>query len=298
MSLQARAIIVSLSNAFLEKLDRIAFPLINSLFDLYFEKNQRRIMNKIENSIEKAVMYFENQDTITFDAAATFTVMINKSYEPMLERFDGKISNYFLEWNDPHLRLLDSKYDPSLPKCKAKKKWDVEKLYEVEKPIIKCLYADKLQLKEDYLNELQIIDDNGGYGTTHSLIGCEILKRFSSISIGLISPIIESAISKIYKAQRYCPAEDLFFERTVLLQWLGYSHLIRPSWIMRIIFSQAEDGGWCWNRSIWPQQTNQHSSCLALAALVQYREYLKTELGETSHAVPSVIGSAFSMDVN
>lgn len=282
-----------LRRQFLEKLDRIILPLINFLYDKYYEKNHIRIMRSIESSIEKAIIYFENQETITFDAAATFTVIINKSYEPKLKKLDEKIKNYVIEWNDPHLRLLDSKYDTSLAAYKDKKTTDIENLNEVEKPLIKCLYADKLQLNGDYLNELQKIDDNGGYGTTHILIGCEILKQFSSISLKDINPVIDSAILKIHKDQQYSPTIDLFFERIVLLQWKGYNHVIRPSWIIRIIYSQTKNGGWCWNRSVWPQQAEQHPSCLALAALIQYREYYKSKLGERSDAVPSAIGSAF-----
>lgn len=275
-----------------EIFDRIVVPIENRVLNQYARKHPDKIYQDLETAIGKGINYFERQEEMIFDAIATFTLIINQSFEDRLSVLDDKISSYVTKLKDPHLRLLDSKYDPASVLLSTANAVDLSTLSDVEKPLIRCIYADWLGLDQSVLQDLARIDDNGGYGTTHYLLGCVILKKFSSIPASFLGEKIEECLVKIMDAQKYESASDLFSERTVLMQWLGYSHLIQPAWIARILRAQMKDGGWRWSRSIKPQKANQHSSALGLAALIYYREHLKLQRGEISQATPVEIGSA------
>ena len=146
-----------------------------------------------------------------FDAIATFTLIINKSFDDRLAVLDDKIVSYANKMRDPHLRLLDSKYDPGFRFSNRANAVDLSALSDVEKPLVRCLYADRLGLGQRVLQELGRIEDNGGYGTTHFLIGCVILKKFSSIHGPMLDEKIEACLAKMMDAQKYESASDLFF---------------------------------------------------------------------------------------
>jgi hypothetical protein len=276
----------------MEIFDRIAVPIANKVLNQYIRKHLDKTYQDLETAIGKGIKYFERQEEMIFDAIATFTLIINKSFDDRLVALDDKIVSYTNKMRDPHLRLLDSKYDPGSVISNHANAVDLSALSDVEKPLVRCLYADRLGLDQRVLQELGGIDDNGGYGTTHFLIGCVILKKFSSIPGPMLDGKIEACLAKMVDAQKYESASDLFSERTVLMQWLGHSHLIQPAWIGRILRAQLQDGGWRWSRSIKPQKANQHSSALGLAALIYYREHLKRQRGEVSQATSVEIGGA------
>ncbi len=275
-----------------EIVDRIAVPAANRVLNQYMRKHPDKTCQDLETAIGKGIKYFERQEEMIFDAIATFTLMINKSFDERLAVLDDKIVSYTNKMKDPHLRLLDSKYDPGSVSSNHANAVDLSALSDVEKPLVRCLYADRLGLDQRVLQELGRIDDNGGYGTTHFLIGCVILKKFSSIPGPMLDEKIEACLATMMNAQKYESASDLFSERTLLMQWLGRSHSIPPAWIGRILRAQLKDGGWRWSRSIKPQKSNQHSSALGLAALIHYREHLKRQRGEVSRAASAEIGSA------
>lgn len=275
-----------------ENFDRIIVPIKNQVLNQYMRKHPDKTSKDLEAAIGKGIKYFECQEEMIFDAIATFTLMINKSFDDRLAVLDDKIVSYANKMRDPHLRLLDSKYDPDSVLSNRANAVDLSVLSDVEKPLVRCLYADRLGLGQRVLQELGRIDDNGGYGTTHFLIGCVILKKFSSIPGPMLDEKIEACLAKMMDAQKYESASDLFSERTLLMQWLGHSHLVQPAWIGRILRAQLKDGGWRWSRSIKPQKANQHSSALGLAALIHYREHLKRQRGEVSRAASAEIGSA------
>jgi hypothetical protein len=166
---------------------------------------------------------------------------------------------------------LDRNYDPEREGARPNV-FDEEELSWPEKPILKCLYADKLGLAEDYLEELEASDDGGGYGSTHVLIGCIILKVYSTIPHELIDPIIEKTIASIVREQQRSRIGDIYSERVECLEWLGYEHYVKEAWVFRIIAGQMSNGGWYWNRSLFRPETDQHPTCVALTSLIQYRE--------------------------
>jgi len=279
----------------MERIDRIVMPIVDASLDAYARTSPHRFATRVEAGIGRALQYFEAQPSLTFDAAATVTLIVNTSFEPRLARLHDKVRAYARQWNDPHLRLLDASYDPDGPGSTGAAPFDVEVLADVEKPLLRCLHADRLGLDEAFLPTLAAIDDGGGYGTTHKLLGGVILKRFSTISASRLDALIDSTIPPIARAQRYACATDIFSERTTLLLWFGHGHLVRPSWIVRILRAQAKDGGWRWRRSLWPQPSAQHPTAVALAALILFREKHFRSWAGASGASPSTMGDCFPL---
>lgn len=271
--------------------DRVLVPAGNAAYNFYARTWPGRFGKQVEDAIDRGISFFERQETLTFDVIGTFSLMINKSYEPRLDRFDEKIRAYAGKWNDPHLRLLDEDYDPEAGVNTAKEKVNLDSLDRVEKPLVACLFADRTEIDEEFLHEVDALEDNGCYGTTHKLLAAVILKKFSAIPGGVLDGMIESAISSSAKAQRRASASDIFFERTVQLQWLDQDHFVKPAWIVRILRAQLGNGGWRWDRSFRRRRAEQHPSCCGLTALIQFREKrLKAEAGTAP--IPSEMGKA------
>lgn len=283
----------NLYDRFLRAVDTVWVPALNRVFNFYARMFPSRLLKKIDNSIANGLAYFERQDELGFDAVGGFTLMINTSFEPRLKRLDNKIRAYAERYNDPHLRLLDRRYDPNKRPGSAVPV-DINALTRVEKPLLKCIYASLEAFDENILHELEEIDDHGRYGTTHKLIGCVILKELVGLQSQKLDQMIRSSIESIAAAQKYAYAEDIFSERTVMLQWLDCDHLVQPAWIIRIIRAQMRNGGWYWQRSLKPR-AHQHPSCLGVTALVQFREKHIKSRGTPSSARASVLGAAFPL---
>jgi len=274
--------------------DHVLVPVGNAIYNFYARTWPGRFRKQVEDAIDRGISFFEQQETLTFDAIGTFLLMINTSYEPRLDRFDEKIRAYAGKWNDPHLRLLDEDYDPESGVNTAKEEVNPNGLDMVEKPLVDCLYADRAGIDEKFLQEIEALEDDGGYGTTHKLLAAVILKKFSAIPGGVLDGMIESAISNIAKAQRRASAADIFFERTVLLQWLDRDHFVDPAWIVRILRAQLGNGGWRWDRSFRRRRAEQHPSCCGLTALIQFREK-RIKGGAATAPKPSELGRAFPL---
>jgi GNAT superfamily N-acetyltransferase len=278
----------------LELGDRIVVPVANVVLGLYARLCPGRHRASVDAAIERGIRFFEGQERLAFDAAATFSLIVNASFDARLAVVQEKIRRYAREWNDPHLRLLDERYDPDRPAAGARAV-DVGALYDVEKPIVRCLYADRLAGDdlERLLHELDMLDDAGHYGTTHKLLGCLTLKKFSTIPLARLDRMIAATIPSIVRAQRSARACDIFSERTTLLQWLGHDDVVRRAWIVRIVRAQMANGGWYWRRARLAT-AEQHPSCVALAALLLYREAGRRRAGR-SRARSAEIGRAIAL---
>jgi hypothetical protein len=292
----------SLTRRALERLDRdlskllratdpVTVPVQNAWYDAVARRFPDRHLRRVEESIRRGLGFFEAQEELTFDAAATFTAIVSDAFEPGIAALHHKVRAYWARWNDPHLRLLDARYDP-LRRAGSAAEVNTSGLSHVETPLIPCLYVDRTGGAKEALRSLEDIDDDGGYGTTHKLVGCMILKAFSPDPDPAVDEAIASTIGPMVSKQRTARARDIFFERTVLLQWVGHGEAVRPAWIVRILDSQMDNGGWYWNRALVGPRADQHPSALALAALIQYRDR-QTRVPPTA---PPVLGHAFPLD--
>jgi len=265
--------------------DWFLVPLENRVLNWYVRRYPNRFRARLDACIEKSLQYFEAQPTLIADALFSFTLGINETFEPRLAPIIQKGSEYCRQWKDPHLRMLDRNYDAERDGAYCPNEVNPEELSAPEKPWLTSLYADQLGLTEDYLAELEAIDDNGGYGTTHKLLACFNLKTFSTIPHEAIDLVIESTIAPMVRAQRRSRVDDVYCERVGMLQQLeqsGYHQYVQPAWILRIMRAQMEGGGWYEYRSFFRSQSDQHPSCLALTALIDYRERrLKNRTGDS-----------------
>jgi len=137
----------------------------------------------------------------------------------------------------------------------------------------KCVYADRLETGVDILEELSELEDGGYYGTTHIVWGCLLLRRFSTLDGNRIDALMDQAIESMKRRQRTDIVGDLFAERVAFLQWAGRHDDVDRASIWRIVRAQRNDGSWGRVPSIWPQPPSQHTSCLALAALIDFRAH-------------------------
>jgi hypothetical protein len=276
-------------------IDWFLVPVENCVLNWYARKYPQQFRARLEHSIEKGFKYFEAQSSLILDAILTFNIIVNKTFDPRLALLSQKAHEYCKQWKDPHIRLLYKDYDLERDSASCPNEFNVDELSRPERPILKSLYADRLGLSEDFLAELETIDDKGGYGTTHILLACVILKTFSTIPHEAINPVLESTIAPILRAQRRTRVDDVYVERTAFLQEFGYQHHIQPAWILRIMLAQLEDGGWFEWRSLFRTPSHQHPSSLALAALIQYRELRLKNRADDPELRSSNIGEVLSL---
>jgi hypothetical protein len=272
--------------------NRWVVPLENAALDRQARRFPEGHLSRVEEAITRGLGFFDAQEELTLDALATLTTFVSEAFEPRLASLRPKVRAYAARWNDPHLRLLDSRYDPRSRKGEAADV-DLTRLSGAERPILQCLQVDRGASPDEAFRSLEAIDDGGDYGTTHKLLGCMILKEFSPQPNPAWDEAIDSTVGPIGARQRTTRARDIFYERAALLQWLGYHHVVRPAWIARIVEAQLPSGGWAWFRSLLAPEADQHPSALALAALLLYRDK-KTRPAPTARPQ---LGRAFSLDL-
>ena len=108
---------------------------------------------------------------------------------------------------------------------RSEKGWQVYE-HPLDTIMRRCLYADRLGLDEGVLDELASLEDGGGYGTTHAVVGGRLLIQFSNIPKSRIREFMMARAERIAAANRYDRVGDLFAERILMLQWLGRDDLI------------------------------------------------------------------------
>jgi hypothetical protein len=224
----------------------------------------------ITEAISRGFDYFYSQEALDLAPLYVFRRVLAPGQGPDPEFVDRKLAEYRAKWQHPNIRLLDPDYDPDAAEAKRENVWIAP--HPLEALMAKSTYADRHGLTEDFIDELAAIDDDGGFGTTHVVFGAEILKEFSDFPRSRLDELIAVSCPKLVRAQATSRAGNLFYERTAFLLWQGWHEHVDSVWIQRIIRAQRSDGGWSTGR-FWPDSpSKQHPSCLALAALILYRE--------------------------
>lgn len=262
-------------------LDPVLVPLENRLLNRYAKRYPRRLEEKLERAIDRGLTYFERIENWQLDSLVAFTLFADESHDKRLAMVSSRLAKYQSLWKDPFLRIFDRSYDPETDGK------DRPNTYVPEVPhdhlMIKCVYADRRHLGKEFLQELGQLEYNGGYGSTHILMGCALLRQFSSIEPERLDALMQSTIGPILRKQQRSRISDILCEGTAFLQWQGHFNLVQPAWIIRIINGQMADGGWYWKRPPIFPASHQHPSCLAIAALMLYRQSLQT--GTTNEAI-------------
>lgn len=255
--------------AWIHYLDPLWVPLENALLHLYVRVFPRHFWRRLNRAIDAGMGYFERIPDWEIDSLYALRHFVDATFDARLAMSDAALARYRQLWKDPFLRLFDRDYQPERDGASCPNTYvPPRKMHTL---MMHCVEADRLDLKSDFLHELCAMDDNGDYGTTHILLGCVFLKTFSHIDPALLDQTIQSTIPAITQAQRRGRIGDIYSERVAMLQWLGLHDLIDPAWIVRIIHGQMRDGGWYWTRPPFRTDSYQHPTCLALAALLQFR---------------------------
>lgn len=232
---------------------------------------------QLDAAVARGVHYFEAQPHLEMVALFAFSRIADHTVVSELAFVQARLAEYRDTYCDPHLRLCDPAYDPE--HAGAEKPPGPAPANAGEQLMLECLYADRTANDEQLLERVKALDDGGGYGTTHVLMGCAILAEFSDLARERLAPLLDTAAASLCRAQRWDRMSDLYAERVALLEWQDYHQCIMPAWITRIVRAQLPDGGWFRKPTLAARISTQHTSSLALAALLRYRA------GTGGHAV-------------
>jgi hypothetical protein len=251
------------------KLNPLLVPLENTIFNLWVHFFPNAFWQALDRALDRGLTYFERCQKWEIDPIIGFTVFVDETDEPRLAMKWKAFLVYRKEWKDPFLRILDPIYEAERDGANCPSTYvPPDRMQEL---MIMCVNADRLGLTESFLRELRELEDGGSYGTTHILVGCDLLKRFSSIPRDILDATIAETIEPIARAQRVSRMSDIFSERVVFLLWQGYDRYVKPSWIVRIIQGQLWDGGWSWWKPSRRALSDQHPTFLSVAAMLLYR---------------------------
>jgi len=251
--------------------ERGAVELKNRKLDAAFLSNRADYLARIDAAVGRGIDWFLPIEDLTMSALFVLERTHIGLSDPRFAFIDQKIARYRATIRDAALRLFDRAYDPASPSlAHLPDVMDVRPYQYVEQLMVKGVCADQLDLGEDFLREFEAVDDRGGYGTTHIVAVGTILKRFSKIPTPRIDAMMEKCIPSMVRRNWTDYAGDQFCERVLMLQWLNRHDLVPPAWILRILARQNPDGGWQ-ARGVPPEgESNQHTTCLAIAALAHF----------------------------
>ncbi len=253
------------------RFDSLLVPLENRLLGWYARRAPAAFARRIQTAIDRGLRYVDAQPHLEISTLVALLRFAGVAREPRLRSLEPKLEAYRRAWRDPHLRLFDRDYDPE--RDGAGRPHEFETASPMELCMIACLYADRRGLGDAALQELRALDDGGGYGTTHVLFGCALLREVGACSEDARAALEASTVEPLLRAARTARLDDLYCERLAFLQWCGYHDRIEPAWMLRVALGQLRDGGWYWRRVAVRPRSGQHPTCLALSALIHFREH-------------------------
>lgn len=237
-----------------------------------FHANEQDWLARADAAVGRACDWFAPQADLTMSALYVTWQGWRLGAEPRFAFIHDKIAHYRATLRDPALRLFDAGYDPDAPECRSLPDIMAVRPYFAEELLmIDMVWADK-RPSPDIIPRLAAIEDGGGYGTTHIVVGGQVLLRNGGADRAAVERLLAGTIGSMVRGNRETTyAGDLYAERIVMLQWLGRHDLVDPAWILRLLAAQMPDGGWA-ARNIPPLGgSNQHTTCLAMAAIAQFR---------------------------
>ena len=249
--------------------DRLWIPLWNRHLRQRAKQETGLFHRALDESISRGLRYFELLPGLEMTTVIALWPAFQTGLEPRLRFLTPALQYHRARFNNSDLRLIDEDYDPAAPEVASL--LHIPPNHPINELMEKCLYADRLGLDAGILDELARLEDRGFYGTTHIVWGCLLLRRFSNISGSRIEALLDRGVESMIRRQKVDGVGDLFAERIAFLQWADRHGDVDPAWLWRLALAQRPDGGWRRLWSIWPQQSSQHASCLALAALIQFR---------------------------
>jgi len=254
------------------RLDRRTVRSRNDILDARFRRNPQPYLDDINAAIDRGCAWFAPQSDVSMSVLWVAMRSLDRGADPRFAFVREKLAHYRRTIRDPALRLFDKAYDPDKEPYKLLP--DIMKVrpyYPVELLMIDTVWAD-VPPQPDIVDRLRAFDDNGGYGTTHIIVGGLILLENGGAPADAVRALMESTIETIRAANdRTSYAGDLFAERIMVLQWLDRHDLVRPAWILRLLRAQRRDGGWKARNMPPIGQSNQHTTGIAATVLAEFR---------------------------
>jgi hypothetical protein len=247
------------------RLDKFLAEPRNRWLEQLYRRDREQWLRTIDVAVDRGLDWFRPQAELTMSALHVLYQVRRRTGDRRINFLDAKIKRYRETTRDPELRLVDPYYDPiehrHLPERRPSK-MDI-----LMTDAIWAAHRNPLALVET----LRGCSDQGGYGSTHIVIGGLAMKLAGETLSGQVDRMMAEEVPVIAKANRATSyAGDLYAERIVVLQWLDRHDLVSPAWILRILRAQRADGGWS-ARNIPPfGRSNQHTTCLAIGALAQF----------------------------
>ncbi|TVQ55522.1 MAG: hypothetical protein EA355_09585 [Rhodobacteraceae bacterium] len=230
-------------------------------------------MARADAAIARGVAWFAPQQDLTMSALYILWRSWRRGAEPRFAFVEDRIARYRRTIRDPALRLFDPTYDPDAPEHRRLPDiMEVRPYLPIELMMIEAVWADVRDPGADFLGRIAAIDDGAGYGATHIVVAADLMKRSGAYPAPVLDALMAPVAAPMARSNRRTPyAGDIFAERIVMLRWMGRDDLCRPGWTAMLIDRQNPDGGWS-ARGVPPEGlSNQHTTCLALAALAEHR---------------------------
>lgn len=263
--------------AVLSRCDLVLVPRANDRLRQRIEASPAAVAGEIEVALDRALDWFGRQEMLEISALMVLDDLRAAGLDPRLDFVLQRIDRYRQVHPGFRERLFDKDFahDPTDDPYGVKLRNPADgQVFEhpLDTIMRRCLYADRLGLGEEFIDELRSLEDGGGYGTTHIVVGGRLLKRLGTIDHAVIDAAMQETAERIAAAQHSARSGDIFAERIVVLHWLGRRDLIDPAWIVRLVDARLPDGGWAGRVSLRRSVSNQHTTALGIAALMQYRK--------------------------
>ena len=246
---------------------------LNDRIDTAFESARARWLARLDDAIGRGRDWFLPQADLTMSALYVLKETLLRSGDRRFAFIDEKIAHYRSTLRDPALRLFDNDYDPDAPAYRSLPDIMAVRPYlPTELLMIEIVWAD-VRRDPDIVSKLGAIEDGGGYGTTHIVVGGRLLLRNGGARREEVEALLNDTVETMRRCNdRTTYAGDLFAERVLMLQWLGRHDLVRPAWILRMLKRQQSDGGWRARNVLPLGQSNQHTTALVLGTLSEFRK--------------------------
>jgi hypothetical protein len=254
------------------RLHRATTPARNDRMDAEFAGARAAWLDRIDRAIDRGVAWLLPQADVSMSVLLCAKKTLDRTGDQRFGFVHEKAEHYRQTIRDPAFRMFDKGYDPDDPIYgHLPDVMQVRPYFPVELLMIDTVWAD-VRKSPDIVGRLKAFEDNGFYGTTHIVVGGLILLENGGAPADEVRAMMAATVDTIASANNITArAEDIFAERCMVLQWMDLHHLIRPSWIMRLVRNQLTDGGWQARNMPPIGKSNQHTAIVTLAALAEFR---------------------------
>lgn len=253
------------------RFDRATVPARNRRLDARFAREPGLWLDRVHAAIDRGVEWLLPQPDVSASVLLCAKLTLERTGDRRFAFVHEKAERYRRTIRDPALRLFYPGYDPDAPQhCNLPHVMEVRPYGIGELVMLDAIWAD-LRPQPDILDRLRSFEDGGQYGTTHIVVGATLLLANGGAPAGDLRRLMAGTVDTLVRAnQSTARAQDIFAERCMVLCWMDLHHLVRPSWILRMLRRQRPDGGWGARNMPPTGGSNQHTTIVTLAALAEF----------------------------